>query len=451
MRQVLIRLRRLSGAAILGLSGVMVIAQAAPVPTARPAPSAAHEDPALAPAPDIAERAYIAARLYQTVTTYFAHDEALPAGYDFDSQYRRFLAEAFSARTRLSFDRAAMRLLGSLQNGHTGFTDTATRSQPSLPFRLRHLDGRWLVIGSQLPAGAGLDPGGEIVTLDGAPFQAWIDANTAFTRRSNEAESEMSLMESAFLWPEHFVLGLADGHTVRVDRMTPLAAPWRGASLPADVRVTEPGPGIVRIEIPGFDRPAEEAAALDAVRHHLDARAILFDVRGNGGGNTPDHLLAALIETPYRDMISVTPLHIGTLDAWAALGTTILPNAMVQNGGELIQPDHPLYHGRVLVLTDGACASSCEDFVLAIHVSHRGPILGEATYGSTGQPFTVSFPEVGMSLRVSTRREYLPGFVPFEGVGVQPDIAIPLTPTMLRSSRDEVLDRALDIARRGRP
>lgn len=202
--------------------------------------------------------------------------------------------------------------------------------------------------------------------------------------------------------------------------------------------------------LPSFDEARFETAALDTVKQHADARVILFDVRGNGGGSTSQRLLAGLIETSYQDMVDSTPLHIGTIEAWSQSGDPILPDAMVRTGGELIRPDHPWFHGKVLVLADQHCASACENFVLAPHGSHRGTILGETTYGSTGQPFLVGFPELGISFRVSTRREYFPGLLPFEGVGVQPDIAIPLTAAALRAGTDDVLQRALEIATQSR-
>ena len=413
---------------------------------ASPGATAPGRDPdaiALLPPPDLPQRALVAAKLYWAVTTFFAHGEALSAGYNFEAEFRRFLDEALAARTRLGFDRAAMRLMGSLRNGHTDFTDDVMRAEPPLPFRLQRLDGGWTVVASRL---AGLDPGDAVATLDGHPFEDWVSANIPLVGRSNRAESESSLMGTSFLWPARFRLGLADGRGMAVDRAKPAGAPWRGAVWPTAVGVTDPAPGVVRIAIPGFDDPALERAALDAVRRHAGARAILFDVRGNGGGSTPVHLLRALIDVPYRDMVDATPLHVGTIEAWAAGGDAILSNAMVRSGGELIPPDHPLFHGRVLVLIDRYCASACEDFVLALHEAHRATILGETTYGSTGQPFSVAFPELGMSLRVGTRREYLPGLLPFEGVGVAPDIAVPLTADALRAGRDDALRRTLEIA-----
>lgn len=398
------------------------------------------------PAPDPAERGYIAARLYQAVTTYFAHEEALPESFNFEAAYRAFLVEAFAARTRLDFDKAAMRMLSALHNGHTGFTDQLASAAPPLPFTALQLDGRWIVTTSRLAKGE-IDPGDEIVTLNGQPIQAWINANIVFVQRSNQAESEMSLFSAAFLWPARLQLGLGDRRTITIDRSRPEPGAWRGLIVPDSVVVSEPAPGIIRIQIPGFDKPQYEEAALEAVRHHRDARVILFDVRGNGGGSTPQRLLNALIERPYYDMIDSTPLHIGTLDAWAEGGEVVLPKAMVRAGGEIIQPDHPIFHGQVLVLADRGCASACEDLVLGLHESGRARIVGETTYGSTGQPYLVGFPEVRMSLRVGARREYRHGLKPFEGVGVIPDSPVALTQDALRSGDDPVLQRALAIAR----
>lgn len=439
-------------ACVFMMFGTVTVTQnlaAASTPSPPGSKSVGSSPEAALPAPDMAERGYIASRIYQAVTIYFAHQEALPGDYDFQAEFKSFLHRAFTAQTRLEFDKAAMQLLGSLRNGHTGFTDQILLSRQSLPFRAARLDGRWFVTRSQLGQGL-LDPGDEIITLDGQPIGAWIDANTVFVQSSNQAESEMALFGTSFLWPSHFVLGLKDGRSATIDRSNRSTAPWRGRAVPEAVVVDEPEVGVVQIKIPRFDKPEYESAALEAVKTHRSARTIIFDVRGNGGGDTPQHLMNALIERPYQNMIDSTPLHIGTLDAWAQAGAeAVLPNAMVRTGGDLIQPDHPTFHGKILVLADRYCASACEDFVLGLHESKRATVIGEATYGSTGQPFNVDLPEVGMSFRVSTRREYLPGLRPFEGVGVLPDVSVPLTSAALRSGDDPVLQRAMEIARQG--
>ncbi len=105
------------------------------------------------------------------------------------------------------------------------------------------------------------------------------------------------------------------------------------------------------------------------------------------------------------------------------------------------------YPGPVALLVDRECASACEDFAIRFKSGDRGLVLGEATWGSTGQPIQALFPELGMTLRVSTKRESFADGSRFEGVGVTPDIAIPLTRADLTTQGDLYLERAIQAAR----
>jgi len=103
------------------------------------------------------------------------------------------------------------------------------------------------------------------------------------------------------------------------------------------------------------------------------------------------------------------------------------------------------WKGKMALLINGGTASACEDFALRFKDGNRGPVLGEPSFGSTGQPYFVRFPEFGMSFRVSTKREYFPDGRQFEGVGVTPDVSIPLTRNELRQGTDIQLELAAEM------
>ena len=115
---------------------------------------------------------------------------------------------------------------------------------------------------------------------------------------------------------------------------------------------------------------------------------------------------------------------------------------MMRYGPDKAQPLPEAWKGKMALLIDGGCASACEDFVLRFKDGDRGLVLGEPTFGSTGQPYFVEFPEFGMSFRVSTKREYFPDGRQFEGVGIQPDQPIPLAREDLRRGVDSQLELA---------
>ena len=161
----------------------------------------------------------------------------------------------------------------------------------------------------------------------------------------------------------------------------------------------------------------------------------------NGGGSTPSNLLDRLLDRPWRDFSFTTPFEIahagaqnqvrdaypdaskdpylrGYLDAYEEFrGVQIL------TPGALHPPSPGAYKGKVFVVTDGFCNSACEDFVEPFKASGRGVLVGEATNGSSGQPYFYDFGN-GMSFRVSTKRYMMPDGSPFEGVGIRPDVPV---------------------------
>ena len=76
----------------------------------------------------------------------------------------------------------------------------------------------------------------------------------------------------------------------------------------------------------------------------------------------------------------------------------------------------------------------------------RGPMIGEPTGGSTGQPLFFALPG-GLKARVRSRHDTYPDGKEFVDVGVQPNIVIHPTVKGFRSGRDEVLEAAVKYLR----
>lgn len=396
--------------------------------------------------PDVADRAYIAATAYHTIKRYFAHAEGLPAGYDFEARYRAYLMEAITAPDRRSFSLATMRLFASLRNGHTSFNDEMLWQQAgSLPFTVRRIDGRWLVVTSRLPD---LHPADVIITADDKPIDDWLEPLREKLGQSSLAALDRTTWLRPFLFPLRFTIGTEDGRKVPVDLTAIYSGPEQGIVLSKAIETTHRSDGVVVIRIPSFENPKYEQAAIAAIHAAKDASVILFDLRGNGGGNTPGKLLSSIMTKPYRGTVVATPMTIAMVDASDSYNGTVqpLPTVMMRYGPDQTQPSPDAWTGKMAVLIDGGCASACEDFVLRFKDGNRGLVIGEPTFGSTGQPYFVNFPEFGMSFRVSTKREYSPDGRPFEGVGVPPDKFIPLTIEQLKSGTDAQLDLAAKVA-----
>lgn len=392
--------------------------------------------------PDLTERAYIGATAYHAIKRYFAHAEGLPAGYDFEARYRAYLREALESPNRKAFSLATMRFFASLQNGHTSFWDEELgRQSGPMPFRIRRVEDHCTVVRSKL---AELNPGDVVTTVDGKPIDEWLEAVREHIGQSSLAALDWMTWLRPFLLPQRFTIGTHDGRQVAIDLTEPPAGAERGLPLATEVETIHRPDGVVVIRIPSFDDPKYEKAAVGAIRGVENAAAILLDLRDNNGGSSPGNLLSAIMTHPYRGTMVSTPMTIAESDASNSFHGSVsaLPTNMMRSGPEMTLPFPDAWKGKMALLINGGTASACEDFALRFKDGERGLVLGEPSFGSTGQPYFVRFPEFGMSFRVSTKREYFPDGRQFEGVGVTPDVSIRLTRNELKTGSDAQLELA---------
>ena len=79
-----------------------------------------------------------------------------------------------------------------------------------------------------------------------------------------------------------------------------------------------------------------------------------------------------------------------------------------------------LYAGPLHILISGRTMSAAEDFTAMFKSNHRGVLIGEPTYGSTGTPYMIQLRCGGRAQVVSVGYRLLDG-TEFIGRGIQPD------------------------------
>ncbi|MEM7205757.1 MAG: S41 family peptidase [Planctomycetota bacterium] len=169
----------------------------------------------------------------------------------------------------------------------------------------------------------------------------------------------------------------------------------------------------------------------------LATRGLVIDLRQNGGGNTPTWLMAVLAKEPFRHNLWQSRTTCGAERAWGR------DKGWKGGGGRTVDPDERFrYAGPVALLIGPKTYSAAEDFAVMFDAADRGPLIGEATGGSTGQPLMIELPGGGRA-RICTKRDRYPDGRAFVGVGVLPDLEVPRTLADLRAGRDAALERAL--------
>lgn len=156
-----------------------------------------------------------------------------------------------------------------------------------------------------------------------------------------------------------------------------------------------------------------------------DTDALIIDLRQNrGGGGASDETLLGHLS---RDAIPMARI-IWRTEAGA---TEVMQREARKPSGQPLYPDKPVY-----VLTSGVTFSAAEGFAYDLKAARRAVIVGEAT-GGAANPSNLPTP-LGYGFRV---------FIPngkvthpttggnWEGVGVQPDVAVPADQALTEAYR----------------
>jgi carboxyl-terminal processing protease len=424
------------------------------------APAQAHADGKLS----VGERVFIGSRIYSLVQLYFSGWKSLPE-LDLDIAYRNYLAKALATDDRREFDLATMEFVARLRNGHTVVWDSWLSKDYGQPmgFYARPLDGKWVVQTSVAP---NIKPGDVLSKIDGIDAETFFRQQQKFISGSNEAAQRHNLFFLPYLFPERFTLTLEDGRSVVVDRTAnKLSA---GGKTNSDGRWLTQN-AVAYIHIPSFAEPMFEDKALAYVIQFEKAKTLIVDVRNNAGGLIPQRLLKALMDRTYRNWKESTPIHISLLEltdkmnkggqqrrmpefekGYLAASSAFFGGSQLDWGGDLVPPDAPVFHGQIIFLVDGGCASACEELVGPFKENQRGTLVGETTEGSSGPAYMQDLGD-GMKIGIAAMRQYFPDGTEFEGVGVKPDFEVKPSLEDLRYGRDPVLDKARELARNGSP
>ena len=381
------------------------------------------------------DRLFMASQIYHVITTFFPG----LAQQKFDAAYKQYLATILRTDDRREFDLASMALVAELHDGHSWFYDNWLDQNYGEPIGILAypLAGKWSVVRTLI------DPvhvGDVITAVDEVPIDEFFNRNLRFVSASSSRDAGVSFFDTPVIFPEKFILTLADGRKVPIDRKKDKkSAPPSEKTEAHWLRENS----VAYIKVPTFHGIQTQAQALDYLQQFHNAKAIILDVRGNPGNGLPAALQRALMGRPFQTWTESSEEHGGAhLRNYASAYPS---HATVTFTDTVITPRDHAYDGRLILLTDRICSCACEDFVMPFKYSKRATLVGEATAGTFSLTRHVDY-ENGMILNIAAVHHTFPDGSQFEGVGIQPDVAVETTPEDLHSGRDPVLQKALELA-----
>lgn len=363
--------------------------------------------------------------------------------------------------TREEFALVLQRLVAALGDGHAGLSYEAPLPTPRRrwPLKLRETaEGLAL---ERCTAEGGPAPGDLWRAADGRPAdelwraaQALTTASTPGMRRAQALE-RLARCDAAAL---AFEFESPDGTRSSFDLATLAIDDARlDARSEAPWSLDEIAPGVARLRIASFGVPdwrawkaadqggrdalqVEVKAAIDALFVGLAAqkpKALLLDLRGNGGGT--DWLGIHFAERLLPGSFVYTRLSAFLEGSWTE------PHGYVLGTAE----DLPRVVLPTVALIDEGCFSTTDDLLRALDVLHPDlTTVGRPTGGGTGAPGVVAhLPHSGAKVTLCTIRVFGPDGALIEGRGTLPDRPVTWTCADLRAGRDPDFESALAVLR----
>ena len=392
------------------------------------------------------ERRQICEEVWRKVGLWYSYFD--DKGIDWESVKPRYLDLVAGSRTDREFFACITSLLRELHDGHS-YVYEYPKPVPGMGNRgtprvlVVEAEGKPIVAevasGSDAEA-KGVMAGLEIVSVDGQPADErirsvipLITASTTWYARSAAVTAILNgdldeAVQVEFRRPDGTVLG------VSLTR-----EPFERRSEAISAQVLSEGIGLLRL--PSFSASNLGLKSGDALVREFDdaleqlraTKAIIIDMRGNGGGDDAvagrcaGRFFKSAVAFPSFQMRMVT---LGV--PWFAprMGRSVGPRGLWQ------------YTGPVVLLVDEFVVSSAEHFAAGMHDSGRATTIGHTTAGSSGNP--VPLEVSGFKFQVSRWREYRADGSLIEGHGVPADVVIGPTVADLANGVDRVLAAAIE-------
>jgi C-terminal processing protease CtpA/Prc len=409
--------------------------------------------------------------VWQEVNYSFAYFGRL-ADLDWDSEFETAIGRVLATSSDRDYIREVQRFVALLGEAHTnvepGRTYRSTHGgHPAL--ELEEIERQAVVVNTSGELADAIPVGSVILAVDGTDVAEYLRA---------EVFPFMSASTEHYLWRQSIrgdrwrAVGLLVGdvgsevvleietpqevhRTVTVERL-PVGAeidwvrPGRRSVPPLEFEQLDDH--ILYFALNTFNTPD----VVTAFEEHLDdletAKAVILDIRGNGGGNSGHgwNIGRYFSDVPLEVSHWRTREHRAAYKAWGRFSDDPERKAYYEMDAwyspdrfSTIDTPDRTFTVPVAILIGPSTYSAAEDFLAFMRAVPAVFFVGETSAGSTGQPLAFQIPG-GAWVGITSKHDTMPDGTEFVGVGFAPDISAEQTVDGYRAGKDPGLARALE-------
>lgn len=364
-------------------------------------------------------------------------------GLNWKDVHDRYVPQITAAEKDEEFYRLVNRMLWELNISHANLVPpgrmalseplVCAEGSPGIDIRLLNGSAIVTTVKPQSPAReAGLRPGYEIHAIDGIPVQLIAQEAESGMRPPYNSSNRIAITTKAILGRIYGAPGTEvsiafsdeikqkiEKKMMRIKRSGAAVGPNGILYLAIDFEAKLLDNGIGYIRLNTFQQPLAPQIS-NAIKAMGNVPAIIFDLRGNSGGE--------IEEMPELFLNERTLLYLRK----SRNGETKM----------FFDPADNAFKGPLVLLIDELSGSACELFAGCLQATGRAVVVGERSPGAVVESDMRIFP-TGAIFMYPVAQLATPDGVVLEGHGVVPDIEVKLNREMLLKGVDSQIDAAI--------
>lgn len=424
------------------------------------------------------QKLYGLSALWKEASYNFAYFDQVPK-LDWDKHYQAYISKVLATQTDYQYYRALSQFLAQLNDGMTyvEIPETMVGKQVAFPpVKLAEAGKKAVVVGVAQGLKERLPLGSEITHINGQAVNAYL-ANEVFPFVSSSTEH--------IRWHEairgnrrlgygllagvadstlavNFVTPGGDRGQIKLQRQADLSQiDWQLANGVIDdkpsIQFERLADDVSYIALNDFSSMQVSERFKALIPQLQSTSGLILDLRHNRGGNTivAEEIIKHLTFHDLMGTRAKMRIHNSTYKAWGKYssqyewakkyapyfdGTAWLESepdiiyaSEIQDAEKVVIP--------TVVLISRETSAAAESFLVYASSAKHIKLIGEPTFGSTGQPLEVELPGGGKAM-ICTKRETFSDGRDFVGFGIQPDVYIERDVAFYLSEQDKTLIEA---------
>lgn len=422
------------------------------------------------------EKLYGLSLLWKEVSYNFAYPQRLKEC-KWDSLYQAYMPKVIASTSNNDYTKLLQSFLCTLNNCHTDImTSFDTDNEDYYLLKVKQIDNHFYITNICVDLKKEVPRGSEIVSVENQPIAVYLQKYYSLMSGTTPQVRYWKSMNCLENGPKNSSVKLSiktpenQYKSFVLNRDAATKGYYRFA-YPIENRlcVYKNIGQIAYLRISSFENEYVNRIN-DSINVHqkemMKAKALIIDVRGNGGGT--DGAWSSLAEKLWKgtDTLAIFklryPKHASYLKAKGQYADSTL---MDKIGLKATERDEVRYYNGaayeekvfnnwsnyplndritcpLIVLCDNETASAAEGFVLTMKGAKRGVIVGEKTMGALGQPLIVALPG-NILARICTTKTLSLDNQDYSESGITPDVIVIPKVSSITNGVDDCLDTAI--------